>query len=93
MPLYEYRCENCGARFEKIEKFSDPPVAICEKCGGHVERLISPPAIQFKGTGWYVTDYGGKSSGNGRSSSNQSEDKGKKKTETTQTTSTTNTPS
>jgi putative FmdB family regulatory protein len=58
MPLYEYRCEACGQRFEVIQKFSDPNADICTKCGkGPVERLISSPAIQFKGTGWYITDY------------------------------------
>ncbi|MGA8185980.1 MAG: FmdB family zinc ribbon protein [Terriglobia bacterium] len=62
MPLYEYRCEKCGSRIEKIQKFSDPPLATCEKCGGDLTRLLSAPAIQFKGTGWYVTDYARKSS-------------------------------
>jgi putative FmdB family regulatory protein len=57
MPLYEYQCENCGDVFELIQKFSDEPTAIHEKCGGKVHRLISAPALQFKGTGWYVTDY------------------------------------
>jgi putative FmdB family regulatory protein len=62
LPLYEYRCVKCGALTEKIQKFSDPPLMTCEKCGGRVERLVSSPAIQFKGTGWYVTDYARKSS-------------------------------
>lgn len=57
MPLYEYQCEQCKAHFEKIQKFSDPPLTRCEKCGGKVERLLSSPAIQFKGGGWYITDY------------------------------------
>ena len=57
MPLYEYECEACGNRFERIQKFSDPPVEECPKCGGVVRKLISSPAIQFKGSGWYVTDY------------------------------------
>jgi putative FmdB family regulatory protein len=57
MPIYEYECEKCGHRFEKIQKFSDPPVDVCEKCGGHVHKMQSAPAFQFKGTGWYVTDY------------------------------------
>jgi putative FmdB family regulatory protein len=57
MPLYEYECEACGNRFERIQKFSDPPVGECPKCGGVVRKLISSPAIQFKGSGWYVTDY------------------------------------
>ncbi len=67
MPLYEYRCETCGAVFEVIQKFSDTPLAVHEGCGGNVERLISPPALQFKGTGWYVTDYGRKNGSNGGS--------------------------
>lgn len=62
MPLYEYRCGKCGAHIEKIQKFSDPPLETCEKCGGKLERLLSPSAFQFKGSGWYVTDYGRKSS-------------------------------
>ena len=57
MPLYEYQCRKCGHRFEKIQKFSDPEVKKCPECGGKVERLLSAPAVQFKGTGWYVTDY------------------------------------
>ena len=58
MPLYEYECEACGERFEVIQKFSDGPVEACRRCGkGPVARLISSPAIQFKGEGWYVTDY------------------------------------
>jgi putative FmdB family regulatory protein len=62
MPLYEYQCDACGQRFEVIQKFSDPPVDVCTKCGkGPVQRLLSSPAIQFKGTGWYITDYAKKS--------------------------------
>jgi putative FmdB family regulatory protein len=59
MPLYEYRCHGCGKVFEVLQKFSDEPLKVHEECGGEVERLISPPAFQFKGSGWYVTDYGG----------------------------------
>lgn len=62
MPLYEYQCPRCG-RFETIRKFSDSPLAACPTCGGEVQKLLSAPAIQFKGTGWYVTDYARKSSG------------------------------
>jgi len=62
LPLYEYRCGKCGAHVEKIQKFSDPPLETCAKCGGKLERLLSPPAFQFKGSGWYVTDYARKSS-------------------------------
>ena len=57
MPLYEYECGACGHRFEKIQKFSDPLEDKCPKCGGHVHKLISSPAIQFKGSGFYITDY------------------------------------
>jgi putative FmdB family regulatory protein len=58
MPLYEYQCKACGKRFEQIQKFSDPHTEICAECGkGPVRRLLSSPAIQFKGTGWYITDY------------------------------------
>ena len=63
MPMYEYQCESCSHRFERIQKFSDPLVDTCPKCGkGPVRKLISSPAIQFKGTGWYITDYAKKSS-------------------------------
>ena len=62
MPLYEYACTQCGKRIEKIQKFSDPPLTKCEKCGGRLKQLLSSPAIQFKGSGWYVTDYARKPS-------------------------------
>lgn len=61
MPLYEYQCKKCGHLFEKIQKFSDKPEKKCPKCGGPVEQTISAPAVQFKGSGWYVTDYAQKS--------------------------------
>jgi putative FmdB family regulatory protein len=61
MPLYEYQCKKCGHRFEKIQKFSDKMVKKCPECGGPVEQMISAPAVQFKGSGWYVTDYAKKS--------------------------------
>lgn len=57
MPLYEYKCNSCGDVFELIQKFADEPLTTHEKCGGAVERLVSAPALQFKGTGWYITDY------------------------------------
>src|SRR5262249_40466835 len=63
VPLYEYQCEKCGKRTEKIENVSGPHLKKCPHCGGKVERLLTAPAIQFKGSGWYVTDYAGKSSG------------------------------
>jgi putative FmdB family regulatory protein len=58
MPLYEYKCESCGEVFEIIQKFSDTPLTVHQKCGGKVERLISTSALMFKGSGWYVNDYG-----------------------------------
>lgn len=66
MPLYEYECDDCGHRFERIRKFSDPPLTTCPECGGPIHKLLSAPAIQFKGTGWYVTDYARKP-GDGKS--------------------------
>jgi len=57
MPLYEYQCDTCGRRFEVIVKFSDPPAEKCPTCGGPVHKLFSSPAIQFKGSGFYITDY------------------------------------
>jgi putative FmdB family regulatory protein len=63
VPLYEYQCDACGHRFEAIQKFSDPPLETCPKCGGTIHKLIAAPAFQFKGTGWYVTDYARKDSG------------------------------
>jgi putative FmdB family regulatory protein len=69
MPLHEYECKKCGHRFERIQKFSDPPVKKCPECGGKVEQLLSAPAVQFKGSGWYVTDYARKSSGSSASGS------------------------
>jgi putative FmdB family regulatory protein len=62
LPLYEYECARCG-RFEIIQKFSDPPLLTCPTCGGEVQKVLSAPAIQFKGTGWYITDYARKSTG------------------------------
>jgi putative FmdB family regulatory protein len=78
MPLYEYQCKKCKHRFEKILKFSDKPVKKCPECGGVVEQMISAPAVQFKGSGWYVTDYANKSQSSSSDSSNES-----KTTETT----------
>jgi len=68
VPLYEYQCEKNGHRFEKIQKFSDKPKAKCPECGSPSKRLLSPPAIHFKGSGWYVTDYArkGKSGDSGK---------------------------
>ncbi len=61
MPLYEYECKKCHHRFEKIQKFSDPHVKKCPECGGPLEQVLTAPAVQFKGSGWYVTDYAKKS--------------------------------
>jgi putative FmdB family regulatory protein len=73
MPLYEYQCEACGERFELIRKFSDPALEVCEKCGkGPVTRLMSSPAIKFKGSGWYITDYAKKGSTSSTDSSSSS---------------------
>jgi putative FmdB family regulatory protein len=69
MPLYEYQCKKCKHRFEQIQKFSDKPIKKCPKCGGPLEKLISTSAVQFKGSGWYVSDYGKGSSGKSSSSS------------------------
>jgi putative FmdB family regulatory protein len=69
MPLYEYQCKKCHHRFERIQKFSDPHIKKCPDCGGPVEQVLSAPAVQFKGSGWYVTDYAKKSSGSTASSS------------------------
>ena len=77
MPLYEYKCEACGNRFEKIVKFSDPPIETCPECGGRVHKLLSSPAIQFKGSGWYITDYAKKASSDGAGGAAAS-DKGSK---------------
>ena len=77
MPLYEYECKKCGHRFEKIQKFSDKMVTKCPECGGKVEQMISAPAVQFKGTGWYVPDYAKKGSSAGSSSSSDSGSKDK----------------
>ena len=94
MPLYEYQCDACGGRIERIRKFSDPPLdEPCPTCGGHLTKLLSSPAIQFKGSGWYITDYAKKSGtsagptkGDSSSSSEKSSDSSSadsaKKTET-----------
>ncbi len=61
MPLYEYQCRKCQHRFERIQKFSDPPLKDCPQCKGRVHRVLSSPAVHFKGSGWYATDYATKS--------------------------------
>ena len=78
MPLYEYECKKCHHRFERIQKFSDPHVKKCPECGGPIEQVISAPAVQFKGSGWYVTDYAKKhSAGSAASPSNGDSSSGK----------------
>jgi putative FmdB family regulatory protein len=79
MPLYEYECKKCGHRFEKIQLYSARMVKKCPECGGQVEQMISAPAVQFKGSGWYVTDYAKKSSSPGSSGDSASKDKDKDK--------------
>ncbi len=73
MPLYEYECKKCKHRFERIVKFSDKPMKKCPDCGGAVEQLISAATVQFKGAGWYVTDYAKKSSASSAPKSSESE--------------------
>jgi putative FmdB family regulatory protein len=80
LPLYEYECPKDGL-FELVRKFSDPPLAACPTCGGPIEKLLSAPAIQFKGTGWYITDYARKSSGveGGKEAKDKAKDKAEAK--------------
>jgi putative FmdB family regulatory protein len=78
MPIYEYQCKKCHHRFERIQKFSDRHVKKCPDCGGPVEQVISAPAVQFKGSGWYVTDYARKSSGSSAGSSANGDSAAKK---------------
>jgi putative FmdB family regulatory protein len=99
MPLYEYRCEACGHQFEKIQRFSDEPISVCPSCGrGPVVKLLSSPAIQFKGSGWYITDYARKTQSgqgaapSGESGSTESKPADSKPAGTTTTESSSNTP-
>ncbi len=86
MPLHEYLCKKCGHRFERIQKFSDPPARKCPECGGSLEQLLHAPAVQFKGTGWYVTDYprkgGDKAPKEGAEAKEPSADKAEAKADT-----------
>jgi len=74
LPLYEYECKKCGHKFEKIQLFSDKPIKKCPECGGAVEKLISRSAVQFKGSGWYATDYAKKSGGDSSSAASNAVD-------------------
>lgn len=78
MPLYEYLCADCHHLFEKIGKFTEPQTRKCPKCGGKAKRQLAAPAIQFKGAGWYVTDYGGKSRSESKSEKSEKSEKGEK---------------
>ena len=75
MPLYEYECDDCGHRFELIQKFSDELATTCPKCSGSLRKLLSSPAIQFKGSGWYITDYARKGEGQGSPAPSDNSDK------------------
>jgi putative FmdB family regulatory protein len=83
MPLYEYECTSCAHRFERIQKFSDPLVDVCPTCGGAVRKLLSSPAIQFKGSGWYINDYARKGGGDSSTSSSTTEG-GEKKSDSSE---------
>lgn len=78
MPLYEYQCQECETRFERIERVSSPSDSVCPSCGGVARRLLGAPALQFKGSGWYVTDYG---KGNGNSPAPTENTRAESKTE------------
>ena len=82
MPLYEYQCEKCAHRFEVIQKYSDAHIDVCPKCGGPVKKLLSSPAIQFKGTGWYITDYARSGKTDSGAAAAAAESKAESKTET-----------
>lgn len=82
MPLYEYQCQECGESLEAIQKFSDPPYAICPQCGGALKKLVSAPAIQFKGSGFYINDY---AKGNSGASSSKAGNTKKPETSTSST--------
>lgn len=73
MPIYEYRCSECGAHIEKMQKVSDEPLKVCENCGGRLEKQLSLSGFQFKGEGWYVTDYSKKSDGGKEAKSEKGE--------------------
>lgn len=78
MPIYEYECADCGERIERLQRLDDPPPDACEACGGSMKRMLSAPAFQFKGTGWYVTDYAGRKSSDDGSASEPDKAESKK---------------
>ena len=73
MPIYEYRCNECGTHVEKRQSISEAPLTVCEKCGGLLEKQVSLSGFQFKGAGWYVTDYAAKKAPGGESKSDEAE--------------------
>lgn len=77
MPIYEYQCQSCGKRTELLQRMADPPLATCPACGGEVKKLVSAPAVQFKGSGWYVTDYAGKGKDQGKAKAGESKSESK----------------
>jgi putative FmdB family regulatory protein len=83
MPLYEYQCKKCKHRFEKIQKFSDKMLTKCPECGGPIEQMISAPAVHYKGSGWYVTDYPKKGAASHASSESDGASKDSKETKET----------
>src|SRR4030095_15040100 len=82
MPLYEYQCLQCGKRTEILQRHGEAPLAVCPQCGGEVKKLISSPAFQFKGSGWYVTDYAGKGKEAGAESKSEGKAEAKSETKT-----------
>ena len=80
MPLYEYECAKCSEKIEVIRSFSDPPLVVCPNCGGELKKLLSSPAFQFKGSGFYLTDYGKSGSAGDRAGEKSEEKKEKEKT-------------
>jgi putative FmdB family regulatory protein len=84
MPIYEYECTKCNAHVEAFQKVSDKPLTKCRKCGGKLERKISAPAIQFKGSGWYVTDYAGKTTKSDKAESESTADSKAEKSDKTE---------
>lgn len=93
MPLYEYKCDGCGSTFEVIQKFSDEPLSVHETCGGPVRRLLSSPALQFKGSGWYITDYAKSGGGSNSKSNGSSESKSESKSDSSSSSSSDSKPS